>query len=98
TARASGRKVAFDSNLRLKLWPLARARAMIGAAASLSDYFFPSLEDAAALSGLEDPQAILDWCHRLGARTVFLKLGERGVIVSDGNRRVSIGGHQVAAV
>ncbi len=98
SARASGRQVAFDSNLRLKLWPLARARAMIGAAAALSDYFFPSLEDAAVLSGLEEPQAILDWCHRLGARTVFLKLGAQGVIVSDGSRRVTIGGHRVAAV
>jgi 2-dehydro-3-deoxygluconokinase len=98
SARASGRQVAFDSNLRLKLWPLARARAMIGAAAALADYFFPSLEDAAVLSGLDEPQAILDWCHRLGARTVFLKLGAQGVIVSDGNRRVTIGGHRVAAV
>ena len=30
-ARAAGAKVSFDSNLRLKLWPIARARAMIGA-------------------------------------------------------------------
>ncbi len=98
SARASGRQVAFDSNLRLKLWPLARARAMIGAAAALSDYFFPSLEDAAFLSGLEDPQAILDWCHRLGARTVFLKLGAQGVIVSDGEVRTVVEGHRVASV
>lgn len=98
SARAAGRKVAFDANLRLKLWPLARARAMIAAAAALSDYFFPSLEDAAVLSGLEEPQAILDWCHRIGARTVFLKLGPQGVVVSDGNRRETIAGHRVEAV
>jgi 2-dehydro-3-deoxygluconokinase len=97
-ARAAGSKVAFDSNLRLKLWPLARARAMVTAAASLSDYFFPSLEDAATLSGLQDPQAILDWCHRSGARTVFLKLGADGVIVSDGDRREHLAGHPVDAV
>ena len=34
-ARASGVRVALDSNLRLKLWPLARARAVISAAAAM---------------------------------------------------------------
>ena len=40
--RSAGAKISFDSNLRLKLWPLARARATIGAAAAMTDYFFPS--------------------------------------------------------
>jgi 2-dehydro-3-deoxygluconokinase len=97
-ARAAGAKVSFDSNLRLKLWPIARARAMIGAAAALADYFFPSIDDASSLSGLDDPNANLDWAHRLGARQVFLKLGAEGVIASDGTRRERIGGHRVNAV
>ena len=97
-ARTAGAKVAFDSNLRLKLWPLARAKAIIGAAASLADYFFPSIEDARALSGLEEPEAIVDWAHGLGAKTVFLKLGPDGVIVSDGARRERIAGFKVKAV
>jgi 2-dehydro-3-deoxygluconokinase len=96
--RASGAQVAFDSNLRLKLWPLPRARAMIGAAAAASDYFFPSLEDAHALSGYEDAQRNLDWSHRLGARNVFLKLGRDGALVSDGTRAERIAGHAVDAV
>ncbi len=98
TAKAAGARIAFDSNLRLKLWPLARARAMIGAAARLADYFFPSLEDAQALSGLDDPGAIVDWAHALGAPTVFLKLGPGGVVVSDGTRRERVPGHAVKAV
>jgi 2-dehydro-3-deoxygluconokinase len=97
-ARGAGAKVSFDSNLRVKLWPLARARAMIGAAAGLADYFFPSIEDARALSGLEQPDANVDWAHRLGAKTVFLKLGPDGVIASDGTKRERIAGHQVNAV
>jgi 2-dehydro-3-deoxygluconokinase len=97
-ARAGGARVSFDSNLRLKLWPIARARAMIGTAAGLADYFFPSIEDARALSGFDSAEANIDWAHRLGARTVFLKLGPEGVIVSDGNRRERIAGHKVAAV
>lgn len=97
-ARAAGACVAFDSNLRLKLWPLARARALIGAAAAMSDYFFPSMEDAQALSGLKDADAIIDWAHRLGAKAVLLKLGSEGVLVSEGSTRERLGGHKVQAV
>ena len=97
-ARAAGAKVSLDSNLRLKLWPLARARAILGAAAAMADHFFPSIEETRALSGLEQPDTIVDWAHRLGARTVYLKLGPEGVIVSDGARRERIAGLKVKAV
>lgn len=91
-------KISFDSNLRLKLWPLARAKAMIGAAAAKADYFFPSIEDAEALSGRQGPEANLDWAHALGAKTVFLKLGAEGVLVSDGTRREQIRGLRLKLV
>ncbi len=97
-ARAAGARIAFDSNLRLKLWPLARARALIMTAAAMSDYFFPSVEDAQALSGLTDADAIVDWAHRLGAKAVLLKLGPEGVLASDGARRERLGGYKVQAV
>ena len=97
-ARAAGARISFDSNLRLKLWPMARARALIGAAAGMADYFFPSLEDARALSGRHDPDANVDWAHELGARVVFLKLGPEGVIVSDGTTRERIEGFRVRSV
>jgi 2-dehydro-3-deoxygluconokinase len=97
-ARSSGAKVSFDSNLRLKLWPLARAKALIGAAAAIADYFFPSIEDAEALSGKKGREANLDWAHRLGAKIVFLKLGADGVVVSDGTRREHIPGMKLKLV
>jgi 2-dehydro-3-deoxygluconokinase len=98
TARSNDARISFDANLRLKLWPLARARALIGAACAMADYFFPSLEDARSLSGLTDPAAVLDWAHGLGARTVFLKLGADGVIASDGVKQQRIAGLAVQAV
>jgi 2-dehydro-3-deoxygluconokinase len=97
-ARSSGAKISFDSNLRLKLWPLARAKAMIGAAAAMADYFFPSIEDARALSGREEIDANLDWAHDLGAKAVFLKLGPEGVIVSDGAKHERVAGIDVKVV
>jgi len=99
-AHAAGAKISFDSNLRLKLWPLARARAMIGAASAMADYFFPSIEDARTLAGRDDDDtdALVDWAHGLGAKTVFLKLGPQGVFVSDGSTRARVAGLRVASV
>jgi 2-dehydro-3-deoxygluconokinase len=97
-ARGAGACISYDSNLRPKLWPLARARALTCAAAALADYFFPSIEDARALSGLDDPEAIVDWAHRLGARHVLLKLGSDGVIASDATRRERIAGLKIDSV
>jgi len=97
-ARRAGVKIAFDANLRLRLWSLERARAGIAAAAALAAYFFPSLEDASQLSGHDDPQANLDWAHALGPKYVFLKLGADGVLVSDGKKRERFAGYKVNAV
>jgi 2-dehydro-3-deoxygluconokinase len=97
-AREAGASVSFDSNLRLRLWTLEAARGAIGRAAALSDYFFPSLEDARSLSGREDEEANLEWAHGLAARNVLLKLGAGGVLVSDGRTRTRIPGFKVEAV
>lgn len=97
-ARRAGARVSLDANLRVRLWPLERAREVMRKAIGLSDYFFPSLEDAAALSGFETPQDILAWAHGLGARNVLLKLGAQGVIVSDGSSATRIEGIKVQAV
>jgi len=89
-AREAGTLVSFDSNLRLKLWPLARARACIEQAVALCDIFLPSLEDMHALTGLGNPQAIVDWGHAHGARNVVLKLGAEGALASNGQQRQHI--------
>lgn len=97
-AHNAGARVSFDANLRLGLWPLARARRAILPVAAIADYFFLSLEDGRALSGRNAPDAILDWTHRLGAQSVFLKLGARGAVASDGTRRERIPGLKVRSV
>ena len=97
-AREAGSKTSFDANLRLKLWPLARARACIAQAVALSDIFLPSLDDAVHLCGREEPDAIVDWGHQLGAPVVVLKLGSEGALVSDGTRRQRIAPHRVKLV
>jgi len=97
-ARAAGATVSFDSNLRPGLWPLVRARALIGAAAGMAGVFFTSMDDARALSGMEDADAMLDWAHGLGARSVLLMRGAGGAIASDGAKRERIAGVKVETV
>jgi 2-dehydro-3-deoxygluconokinase len=97
-ARQAGARFVYDANLRLRLWSLARARTVISQTLQQADYFLLSLEDADALCGLRDPDAIVDWCHGAGAPVVALKLGAGGVFASDGSRRERIEGYRVNAV
>jgi 2-dehydro-3-deoxygluconokinase len=97
-ARTSGVKVSFDTNLRLKLWPLARARAISNVTAGLADVIFPSLEDATVLTGLEAPDAVADFYLKLGVPLVVLKLGPDGVLVATAERRTRLTGHKVDTV
>ena len=98
TARSAGVKVSYDTNLRLKLWSLDRARAVMREAISLSDYLLPSLEDMQALAGRDDVPAILDWCFAQGAQNVVLKLGKEGCIAATREMRTPIAGRVVQAV
>ena len=97
-AREQGTRVAFDSNLRLSLWPLDRARACIGEAVRLCDLFLPSMDDMTALTGLRHADEVLDWSHAHGARQVVLKLGAEGAIASDGQQCTRIEAMRVRAV
>jgi 2-dehydro-3-deoxygluconokinase len=97
-ARAAGVKVSFDTNLRLKLWSLDRARAVMNDVIGLSDICLPSYDDVVAITGLKEPDALVDHCLRRGAKTVALKLGAEGAIVADATRRVRIAPHPCTPV
>lgn len=97
-ARESGTRVSFDANLRLKLWPLDRARDCIQQAVALCDVFLLSQEDITTLTGLQVPDAIADWGHALGAAQIVLKLGAQGVLVSTGAQRHRLPAHEVTLV
>ena len=97
-ARNVGTRVALDSNLRLSLWPLARAQACIRHAVGLCDLFLPSLEDMTALTGLSQAADIIAWSHAQGAAQVVLKLGPEGALASDGHHQRPVPGHTVTTV
>ncbi len=81
-AKGAGRVVCYDTNLRLALWPLDRARATIGAALRLADVARPGLDDARQLTGLDGPDEIADWFLALGPTVVAMTMGKDGVLVA----------------
>jgi len=97
-ARAHGVKVAYDTNYRASLWPARRAAAVIHAAIALADYVLPGLDDARALLGLTDPDAVLDFYLRLGPKVVVLKMGDTGAYLGTPERRVRLPCHRVTTV
>ncbi|WP_175847898.1 sugar kinase [Burkholderia arboris] len=97
-ARRHGAKVSFDTNLRLKLWPLARARAVMREALRQTDICLPSWDDVTALTGANDRDAIVDVMLEHGPQVVALKLGKEGAYVATPNERRVVPGFTVEAV
>lgn len=89
-ARAHGVRVAYDTNYRARLWPARRAAAVIHAAIAEADVALPSIDDAHALAGLTEPEALLDFYLRLGPRIVALKMGGAGTWLATPEARVHI--------
>ncbi|CUJ75949.1 sugar kinase [Achromobacter sp. 2789STDY5608621] len=98
-ARAAGVQVSLDSNLRLRLWPLDRARAVLREALCHADLFLPSMDDMQHLTGNDDPERTLDWIRDAGATgVVVLKLGKDGSVIDDGKTRTPVAALRVEAV
>jgi 2-dehydro-3-deoxygluconokinase len=97
-ARRNGGKVAYDTNYRPRLWPPGRAAAVMHAAMAQTDYALPGIEDVQILTGLTDPDAMLDFYLRLGPKVVVLKMGEFGAYLATPEHRVRIPKHDVQVV
>jgi 2-dehydro-3-deoxygluconokinase len=97
-ARSNGAKIAYDTNYRPRLWPPARAAAVMHAAMAQADYALPGIEDVQTLTGLSDPDAILDFYLRLGPKIVVLKMGQKGAYLATPDQRLRIPGCVVQVV
>ncbi|MDX6806198.1 sugar kinase [Terrihabitans rhizophilus] len=97
-AKAAGALVSYDTNLRLRLWPLERARTVIHAAITNADIARPGLDDARQLTGLDTPDEIVDFYLKLGPRIVALTLGSEGCLVATREERRIVPGIRVEAV
>jgi len=97
-ARGHGVKIAYDTNYRPRLWPPARAAAVMRAAMESVDYALPGIEDVRTLTGLTDPDAMLDYYLKLGPGVVVLKMGAAGAYLATSQTRVKISAFPVRTV
>jgi 2-dehydro-3-deoxygluconokinase len=98
TAREAGVTVSYDTNLRLRLWPLDRARLVTNAAMREADIALPGMDDARQLTGRTTPDAIADFYLEGGSKIVALTLGKDGALIATPDERRRIGSVSVAAV
>jgi 2-dehydro-3-deoxygluconokinase len=97
-ARRHDTKVSYDLNLRLSLWPLARARAITEATAALADFVLTNGEEGAALTGRDNPDDIAGHYLALAPSIVVVKTGADGALVATAHTRETIPGHTVKTV
>lgn len=83
--RASGTRIAFDSNYRPALWPdAATARGQIERAWRLADIGLPSVDDEIALFGDADAAGVISRLNAWGVVDGALKCGAKGPRPLDG--------------
>ena len=63
-----------------------------------TDYALPGIEDVHTLTGLTEPEAMLDFYLRLGPKVVVLKMGEAGAWLATPEQRMHIPRHAVQVV
>jgi 2-dehydro-3-deoxygluconokinase len=68
------------------------------AAMEQTDYALPGIEDVQTLTGLTEPESMLDFYLRLGPKVVVLKMGEAGAWLATPDHRVRIPKHEVPVV
>lgn len=86
-ARARGVKIAFDPNLRPRLWShIGDMRDWIMRAARVADIALPSFEDEANVFGDADKAATLTRYKSAGAHCVIVKDGPGDVLAQDGDQ------------
>tara|TARA_B100000674_G_scaffold100702_1_gene73258 strand:+ start:1698 stop:2594 length:897 start_codon:yes stop_codon:yes gene_type:complete len=96
SARRTGKKIAFDPNIRPKLWNDKKEMCdVIMAGANVSDIILPSFEDEATWFSDADPMSTLKRYQKVGAETVVVKnAGEPVSFISN----QGIGTHSVEPI
>lgn len=86
-ARAAGKMIVFDSNLRPRLWESDdHMREWVTKAAQASDVVLPSHDDEAVHFGDKGPEATRDRYVALGANTVVVKNGPGTILYKHGGK------------
>jgi 2-dehydro-3-deoxygluconokinase len=98
-AHTAGTRIAFDSNIRLRLWPDERtARSAIEEFLSVTDVALPSFDDEANLWKDRSPEATVDRLRRLGVAEIAVKNGASGATLFAAEKIANVAAVPVADV
>jgi sugar/nucleoside kinase (ribokinase family) len=92
-ARAAGRTTTFDL-----IFAQASLMEKIKPAMAYVDYFAPSIEEATALCGHENPEDAARFFHDLGVDTCVLTMGGEGCFVSNRDTSFRLPAHDIQVV
>ncbi len=84
-AKAAGVKISFDPNLRLKLWSIEEARAVLLPIAAEADYFLPGWDELQLLYETEDYEAVKQELHKLKAVSIIKGKDDTTIILDKQN-------------
>lgn len=82
-AKSKGVQISYDTNLRQGLWSSQEEMIQVtNTHAKFADIILPGIEEAKLLTGKVELQDMADFYHKLGVKTVVMKLGARGAFTS----------------
>jgi 2-dehydro-3-deoxygluconokinase len=96
--KKAGARISYDTNLRLSLWSLDQAKAVINPTVPEADILLPGYDDARQLTGLEDPHAIMRHYLDQGVAIVALTLGSDGALIGTQDEVRLLVSHKVESV
>ncbi len=91
TARGAGTRIAFDTNIRPRLWESREAleSALLDGAA-VSDVILPSFDEERDAFGDASPEETIERYRARGASTVVVKNGAEPIVARSGDRNVTV--------
>jgi 2-dehydro-3-deoxygluconokinase len=99
TLRASGLKVAFDINYRLRGWSSPnQAMKRISALLDVCDIALPTHDDEVLLFGDNCVETTIQRYQQSGVVELVIKLGAEGAMTVHGNEKTPVAGERVAKV
>ncbi len=97
-AKKHGVKVAFDPNIRLKLWSKEEAIPVLREIARKSDIVLPGIEEGTMLTGEKEPERIAAQLLIGETSLVVIKLGEAGAYYATSTESGYVSGVQLEKI
>ncbi|KXG44367.1 sugar kinase [Tepidibacillus decaturensis] len=97
-AKKRGVKIVFDPNLRLKLWSKEEAKEVLLTMAKEADVILPGLDEGELMTGKLTPEEIAEELSFGQAKTIVIKLGEKGAYYQSDTERGYVEGFKVSQI